>query len=208
MDRMIKNIYIKTLSYVLYLLMVIINKTIKFNFVGIEQIKDNALFAVWHRVNFILFYANPFEKMAVLTTKGVRGEILSGAGNRFDSKIIKTSFDENPKEAAVAAIQLINCLKEGYGAVIAVDGPQGPLYNVKPGIFFLADKSGKKIIPVGVAYSNKIELAFRWDKYIIPLPFSRIIVYLDSSYVNNGDAAGLKQAMIRAEDKAKELLKS
>jgi lysophospholipid acyltransferase (LPLAT)-like uncharacterized protein len=185
----------------------LLNKTYKLNVVGMDNIKDNSIFAAWHNSTFVMFEANPFPDMVVLTADGTKGDIFTKAVERYGNKIIRVPYDENRKDSAAATRKMLDSLKEGSSMIIAVDGPKGPLYNVKPGIFYLAGKSGKKIVPVGVAASQKITAPLRWDKYFVPLPFSRVSVYLDNSYDNN-DEESLRSAIFAATKKAEELLKS
>ena len=170
--------------------------------------KENAIFSIWHQCAFCLFEANPISNSAVLTAKGGPGDVFTKAVEIYDAKIIQVPFDENPSEAAVSAAKLVHALKEGFNLMLAVDGPNGPRHKIKPGIFFLAKRSKKKIIPIGVAASKKLTLFFRWDKYFIPLPFSAVAIYIDTAYINDGSAESLKAAMFEAENKAKQMLKS
>jgi lysophospholipid acyltransferase (LPLAT)-like uncharacterized protein len=61
---------------------------------------------------------------------------------------------------------------------ITPDGPRGPTYKVQSGVLRLAQSTGRPI----VAIDNRIEWKFElksWDKFQIPLPFSRC--YLTTS---------------------------
>ena len=72
--------------------------------------------------------------------------------------------------------ELIRAVKKGkLDSYISPDGPSGPSHVVKPGLAFLAQKSGLPIFPLA-AYSRPSYTMNRWDAYRIPLPFSRIHV--------------------------------
>lgn len=185
--------------------MKIINKTLKFKLYSIDDIKENVIFAVWHNSTFSTFDANPLKNMAALTAAGIKGDIFTRAIKRYNYKIIRVPYEENSRQSANAALKIIKVLKEGFNLVIALDGPKGPVYSIKPGIFYLSQKSKKKIVPTGVAFSRKITLFYRWDKYIIPAPFSKISVYLDTNY-NGKTEESLRAAMADAEEKARKLL--
>jgi len=199
---MIKTLYINICAAIIRFFMDSFIRTLKITVTGTENIKDNIIFAVWHQATFVLFEANPFKKSAVLTADGIRGDIFTKAVEHYNYRIIRTSFDGSKKEAGIAAIQLLKALREGYSTVIAIDGPAGPLFSVKPGVFFLSEKSEKKIVPVGVAASKYITLPRRWDRYFVPLPFSRVSVHADSAFNNDNDPATLKKAMFAAKEKA------
>jgi len=55
---------------------------------------------------------------------------------------------------------------------ITPDGPRGPIYRVQPGVLRLAQATGRAIVAIDNRIEWKIELK-SWDKFQIPLPFSR-----------------------------------
>lgn len=202
---MIAQIYIFLASFLISTLMKIINKTLTFKLYGIDDIKENVMFAVWHNSTFSTFDVNPLKNMAALTAAGIKGDIFTRAIKRYNYKIIRVPYEENSRQSANAALQIIKTLKEGFNLVVALDGPKGPLFSIKPGIFYLSQKSKKKIVPVGAFFSRKISLSYRWDKYIIPMPFSKVSVYLDTNYEGKTEES-LRAAMADAEKKAENLL--
>ena len=58
-------------------------------------------------------------------------------------------------------------------SVITPDGPRGPVYEVGPGVIFLAQKSGAAIVPINVEYSSCWRLK-SWDRFFVPTPFSSV----------------------------------
>lgn len=68
--------------------------------------------------------------------------------------------------------------KEGWSASLAVDGPRGPIYKVKPGILKLAQETGRPLILGAAAASRRFVFKKAWNRCYLPLPFSRcVIVY-------------------------------
>ncbi len=57
------------------------------------------------------------------------------------------------------------------------DGPRGPEGKLQDGFALLASKTGRAIIPTGIAASSCLRLG-SWDRMVVPLPFSRIQVVL------------------------------
>ncbi len=201
---MIKNIYIWIMSFIIRSFMRTLCKTYRIVIRGRENVKEKGLFAVWHQASFALFEANPFRPLVVLTANGTKGDVFTKAVEGYGYKMIRVPYDDNRKEAAVALVQTVKAVEEGFNVVIAVDGPHGPLHSVKPGIFYLSKRTGTKIFPVGLYASAKITIPLRWDKYFVPLPFSKIVIYIDSDYSGDNETS-LKQAIIRAEEKARQL---
>jgi hypothetical protein len=84
-------------------------------------------------------------------------------------------LDASLGKQSVGIINFIKKIKEGSPALIAPDGPQGPIYRAKPGAAYIASKTGSVIIPIGIGFSRKI-LGPNWDDFALPLPFSKVVV--------------------------------
>jgi lysophospholipid acyltransferase (LPLAT)-like uncharacterized protein len=65
-------------------------------------------------------------------------------------------------------------VKEGVSPVITPDGPRGPRFEFKPGAILLAQMSGRPILPM--AYAASRAWLIKWDKFVLPVPFSRIAI--------------------------------
>lgn len=136
------------------------------------------LWALWHQqvmtaVHFIDRFENTAEYSSILVgdergvTLGRVGERL-GAGPSFT-----VDMQGNPMAAGRSVLQVIKGMKQGYRSVIAPDGPDGPAFLPKEGVFFLAQKAQAAVLPFGAAARPVIELN-RWDRYMVTLPFSRL----------------------------------
>ena len=60
--------------------------------------------------------------------------------------------------------------------LIAVDGPRGPYGVISPGAYYLARRFNRPYWVCRVHCSHAIRLK-TWDRFIIPLPFSRLDVH-------------------------------
>ena len=59
-----------------------------------------------------------------------------------------------------------------------MDGPRGPIYEVKEGVTYLAGKLDKVIVPVATSAKRSWVLEKIWDKYLLPVPFTKgVVVY-------------------------------
>jgi lysophospholipid acyltransferase (LPLAT)-like uncharacterized protein len=73
---------------------------------------------------------------------------------------------------------MIRTVREGRDSAFAVDGPRGPYHVVKPGVLYLAAKTGNPIVPITSAVRRARIFDRAWDRYIFPLPFtSGVIAY-------------------------------
>ena len=80
---------------------------------------------------------------------------------------------------------------------MAVDGPQGPAHQTKPGIVYTAREARAKIIPLALEARRGVILSRRWDRHCIPLPFNNITVFIGKSIdVEPGDSLEAKGAEV------------
>ncbi len=174
------------LSSLAYLVSYILNRTVfiaKINTVAFRRARKKGkpiIYAFWHGRPFYLIFSKRNEGITVITSKSRDGEIETRALKRYGYKTVRGS---SSREGSAAARGLFKVLKRGGECAIAVDGPLGPAGEVKPGIVFLAKKTGAAIIPVGADFRKKITLK-NWSRYIIPLPFTKgAVVYGDEFYI-------------------------
>ena len=60
---------------------------------------------------------------------------------------------------------------------ITPDGPRGPRYVVQNGVIFLAQKTGRPIIPAGIGLDRYWQMP-SWDEFRVPKPFSRATIFV------------------------------
>lgn len=195
-----KNIF----PYVAYSIINTISKTMKIKYVN-KEIVDNFLekkqkiaFAFWHGRQFLLVYAHRMIRIVLMTSLSKDGDLQTQIMEKFGYKCVRGSSSKGGVSALKGIVREIN--QNNYNTAIAVDGPRGPLYEVKDGILFIARFTSSVIIPVSSsAYPKKI-FEKAWDKYILPLPFSKgVIVYGNPVYVNRDDDLNNKKIELRNE---------
>ena len=200
-------------GYLLYYLLKIIDSTVKITQVFPENFdkKSNFVLAFWHnKLVMTLLGVKFIEKKVGLASPSKDGELISVPLEKYGTELIRGSSD---KESVKSLIKLIKKVKEGYTIGTPVDGPKGPIYKVKPGMVYIAQKSGVPIVPMGVAYSNKWVFKKAWDQFQLPKPFSKGLVVLGEPYYVATDADLEKECQILKEkidsldEQASELLK-
>lgn len=141
------------------------------------NIKQQYLGAFWHGKQFLPVFdmARHQTKRAVLISSSKDGEILSAWLEKIGYTVIRGSSRHNNVSALV---QMLRALKRGYTIGYGIDGPIGPIYQVKPGMTHMAQKVGVEIIPIGSAFSRKWIVKKAWDQYEIPKPFAKAILYI------------------------------
>ncbi|MBZ4684181.1 MAG: hypothetical protein PWP46_1289 [Fusobacteriaceae bacterium] len=164
-------------GYMLYYLIKVVTLTMRNKVVKHKSVKDkNYIYGFWHeKIIFPSLSLNYLKKVTTLVSPSSDGEMLSVILKKFGYEVIRgSSNDKNIR----SLMSMIKHLKKGYSLGIAVDGPRGPIYQIKPGIIFMSQKTGVEIVPIGGAFSKKIVFEKAWDKFQFPLPFSKSVTYI------------------------------
>ncbi|HEX4925771.1 MAG TPA: lysophospholipid acyltransferase family protein [Bdellovibrionales bacterium] len=130
------------------------------------------VFAFWHGDELAMLSLNRYYKVATMVSSSRDGEIMNTAAKLLG---MTTTRGSSTRGGARALLGLVKLAKAGLIPILAVDGPKGPIYKVKPGILLLSRASGGKIFPAGVAASRKIVFEKSWNKAYLPLPFARLV---------------------------------
>jgi len=69
----------------------------------------------------------------------------------------------------------LSITKDNVSPVNTSDGPTGPIHVFKPGAIMLAQLTKSELVPISYAASSYWQLK-SWDKFIIPKPFSKIVI--------------------------------
>jgi len=98
---------------------------------------------------------------------------------------------------------VLEMVKTGRNHDLAItpDGPKGPRYKVQPGAAYLASRAGIPLIPM----TNSAKSAWvlkSWDSFMIPKPFSRVIVLIGQPIWVESEAnqESLQQAGLKLEE--------
>ena len=136
------------------------------------------LYVLWHGDTFLPLYAKQHTGAVLLASSAVwRGDVFSGWARKLGYEIINIPGFGQDKKWIAGSLKMLRALAKGKEGAVVVDGPTGPSHEVKPGIFFLSQRSGSPIVPVGVAASRGVHFFWRWDKYFLPLPGARVVFY-------------------------------
>lgn len=140
---------------------------------GLADVKDGppVIFCLWHNrlaISMIVHRRYP-RKLAALVSASKDGALLAAVLGRFGVEQIRGS---SSRRGPQALLELTSHAKRGYDLAVTPDGPKGPRYVVQQGVIALAQITGLPIIPVTCNTHPKICLK-SWDRFQIPLPFSR-----------------------------------
>jgi lysophospholipid acyltransferase (LPLAT)-like uncharacterized protein len=130
------------------------------------------LLAFWH--GRMLYFVHPYRHMrfTVLVSHSKDGEFISQVLRHLG---IHTTRGSSSRGGARGLLEIVKRVRNGYHIAFTPDGPRGPRYQVQPGIVAVAKQTGAPILPV--TYNAQWKKVLQsWDGFVIPLPFSRVVV--------------------------------
>ncbi len=136
----------------------------------------NAFFtALWHQdlIACLLSKKKSWGPFAAICSASKDGEIIAVAMKKLGVIPIRGS---SKKGGTRAKEQLMESLKKGSICAITIDGPTGPIYEIKSGIIEMAQMTGAPIVPY-LARAKNNWVINSWDKMNIPKPFTKIHNY-------------------------------
>jgi lysophospholipid acyltransferase (LPLAT)-like uncharacterized protein len=138
-----------------------------------------------------------------LISPSVDGEIGAVIVRRLGAGVIRGSSTHTGARALRDYYQ--GLMQDKLSPVITPDGPRGPRFKFKPGAILLAQMSGRPMLPM--AYAATRAVLIKWDKFVIPWPFSRIAIVIGPPrYVPRvTDAQGIEQLQLEMESELKRL---
>jgi lysophospholipid acyltransferase (LPLAT)-like uncharacterized protein len=126
----------------------------------------------WHSCIIPATYICRGLGVRVMSSNSYDGEYMGRIIRKFGFVAVKGSSSRN---AVRALLGLRRALGEGWSVAFTLDGPRGPRHKVKPGPVALGRSSGVPLTTFHAAV-DKAWVLNSWDRMMIPLPFSRVLV--------------------------------
>jgi lysophospholipid acyltransferase (LPLAT)-like uncharacterized protein len=170
---------------------------------GVALVRDRpVIFAIWH--NRLLMLPPPFDRW--FPTRRSIGLISASRDGDLVSLLIERSGygtirGSTSRKGVIALRQLVDALAAGSNVLFTPDGPRGPVYEVSPGVIFVAQKSDAPIVPLHMEYSSCWRLK-SWDRFCVPRPFSKVRFILGAALrvEQTTDAEQFEAERLRLED--------
>jgi lysophospholipid acyltransferase (LPLAT)-like uncharacterized protein len=122
--------------------------------------------------------------LKILISRHRDGELISRTVRHFGMETVRGS---STRGGIVGIKGLVRALQKGYDVAIAPDGPRGPRCKVQPGVIQLAKLSGRPIFPFTFSATPR-KVLHTWDRFIIPLPFSRgVFVWGEPIWIDHSE---------------------
>jgi lysophospholipid acyltransferase (LPLAT)-like uncharacterized protein len=145
--------------------------------------RDQVVIAVWHEFNLASFAVAMARRRdlrhASFSTRGFRGTVITTLLRLSGAPVRVFPLPEESDRAASRdlALRLAASSAAGFSLVVTPDGPFGPYRVAKPGALMVARAAGIPVQPWAVSVRPAFRLGRRWDRQLVPLPFSRIRVH-------------------------------
>jgi len=130
------------------------------------------VYCFWHQC--VLPCTVYFRKSnaVILISQSFDGELITRILKMFGFDAVRGSSSRSAREGLLG---LKHVVETGRTAIFTADGPRGPIFQTKMGPIKLAQTTGARI----GAFHLQPEKAWvmnSWDRFLIPKPFTRIVV--------------------------------
>jgi len=135
-----------------------------------DPARERFIFAFWHSQLVPLVYSHRDRDAAVLVSRHLDGQVITRILERLGFHTARGSSTRGGDEGLRG---LLAHAQVGRDLGVTPDGPRGPAEVVKPGVVYLASRSGLPVIPISAASRPSRRLR-SWDGLRIPAPFARV----------------------------------
>ena len=178
------------------------------NRAAIETTTDHGrpvVLCLWHDELFPLIYLKRQLNIIALVSQSGDGDLLAGVLERMGLETARGSSSRGGVKALLAAAKRMR--EAGLCGCVTVDGPRGPRHEVKEGAVFLASRADAPIVPIRL-FMERRKVFKSWDRFQLPLPFSRVTMVCADAYrvdCDPRDAEAVAQECRRLEEKLEAL---
>jgi lysophospholipid acyltransferase (LPLAT)-like uncharacterized protein len=172
--------------------------TYRFEIHGDEKLQE--LFAAgkpvvlgfWHESLLVVsWYAARLlkagERITFLISPSVDGEFGVMMLAHYGSEAVRGSATRSGVSALRGLYRAIR--RDGMSPAITLDGPKGPVRYCKPGAVMVARMAGVPIVPIGCGARRSFR-APTWDRHLVPLATSIVVLKLGEPVTVPADASG------------------
>jgi lysophospholipid acyltransferase (LPLAT)-like uncharacterized protein len=200
--------YHRVLAWVIFVSIRVVSITVRFSWrdhAGYLAAPNPgaAIYCTWHNrlfLSMVAYYGfikihTSTPGLTALVSASKDGGFLTAILERFRVQPVRGS---SSRRGPQALLELTSWAERGYDLAITPDGPRGPRYQVQDGVTSLAQVTGLPIIPFSYYLGWKLQVK-SWDRFQIPLPFSRCDLVIDKPLRVPRDASDEQREAIRAQ---------
>ena len=130
------------------------------------------IYCFWHQcvLPCIIYFRK--SNAVILISRSFDGELITRILRVLSFDAVRGSSSRGAREGLLGLNDVIDT---GRTAIFTADGPRGPIYQTKMGPIKLAQTTGA---PIGAFHlqPEKAWVMNSWDRFLVPKPFTRIVV--------------------------------
>ena len=158
------------------------------------------LYTIWHcHLLFPLFYVRHYSgqlpPLVLMASPSRDGEFIAEVARGLGFTVC---FGSRRKGGVQALQHLADYYRQGYSCGLIADGSRGPARVAQKGPLYLARITGAPIVPLAVAASRR-KIFQTWDRFVLPLPFSRLALLVGQPLMVPPTARGAALEVLRLE---------
>lgn len=138
-----------------------------------DRMPGPGIFVFWHRSLLACAHRFRNRRIAILISRSFDGELVARTVERLGFLAVRGSSSR-------AGASGLRGMQRAYGAgcicAMTADGPLGPAMVAKPGASQMAGLVGAPEIGAFYALPLRAWRLRSWDRFLIPKPFSRVLV--------------------------------
>ena len=132
------------------------------------------IFGHWHGDELLLLGEFSYRHMAVMASKSSDGDLMQRILKSYGYQVMRGS---STRGGGVGLLGLVDAVKKGDDASLAVDGPRGPMHQMKPGILKLAQLTQRPLVLGAASARWRFVFEKAWNKTFLPLPFTQCVIF-------------------------------
>ena len=157
----------------------LLEKTVHIEWHEDTRFGDSQIFGFWHEDSFFMNLvlenlAHKTRPVDVFVTADTRGNYIEHMVQRCGGHALRVPDGYQAFAALKKIVQ--DTYEKEHSLAVALDGPLGPRHEPKKLAFYLSEHADEEFVGISLSYSSCFRLKSRWDKYAVPLPFSRVTV--------------------------------
>lgn len=139
------------------------------------HLKNRTAFVLghFHGDEIALLFLIRRYRLATMISTSRDGEIMNTLCHLFGGK---TSRGSSTRGGVTALKGLIELTRKGHSCGVAVDGPRGPIHEVKPGIFEMSRIMKAEIFAGGAHCESAWRFPRSWNQTYFPKPFAKVVI--------------------------------
>ena len=195
------------LDRLIYGLVRLLHATYRYRHVGIENLEaahrmgagGSYLLGIWHQNVLAGILAQTGGEYVVIVSRSQDANPVALTCESLGHHVCRGSSrkDGIDKGGREAKQEMVALLLKGLPGAVTVDGPKGPAKEVKPGIVDMAREAKVPLVPYVPIPDSHWTLG-TWDRFRLPKPFCRIVVYYGEPFEVPADATGDTFAELQA----------